>query len=161
MVRWPIQLQVFPQFRTNVSSAWLRRVARDALATGDPGGGASGVTVVLADDDTLRDLNRRFRGFDEVTDVLSFGAATAVSFPEVPDAEPSLGEVVVSYPQALRQAREQGVRAEHEVALLVVHGILHLLGHDHAEPAEEAAMKKLEAQALSSVFPPEVPAARG
>ena len=54
---------------------------------------------------------------------------------------------------AERQAREHNVPVEREAALLVVHGILHLLGHDHAEPEEEAAMRAIEQQALSALFP--------
>jgi probable rRNA maturation factor len=73
-------------------------------------------------------------------------------FPDVPDEEASLGEVILSYPLAMRQAGEHNVTVEHEVALLVVHGVLHLLGHDHAEPDEESVMKELEGQALARVF---------
>ena len=155
-----IDVRVFPPFRAAVKAALVRRAAESALAAADPQGTGS-VSVVVADDETLRDLNSRFRGFDELTDVLSFGDASDASlaessedlpaFPRLPDENPSLGEVVLSYPLAVRQADEHNVTTQEEVALLVVHGILHLLGHDHAEPSDEAAMKALEAQALSTV----------
>jgi probable rRNA maturation factor len=158
-----IDVRVFPSFRTRVKSAWLRKVATAALAAGDPDG-SSGASVVVADDETLHDLNARFRGFDELTDVLSFGATSDTSlaeedspdfaFPDLPDENPSLGEIVLSYPLAVRQADAHNVTTEREVALLVVHGVLHLLGHDHAEPGEEAAMKGLEERALADIFPP-------
>ena len=145
----------------------MRRAAAAALTLADPDG-HSGASVVVADDETLHDLNLRFRGFDEATDVLSFGeygapaedtALPAVApfpedgFPALPGETPSLGEVVLSYPMAERQAREHNVPVEREAALLVVHGILHLLGHDHAEPEEAAAMRAIEQQALSALFP--------
>lgn len=162
-----VDVRVFPPFREAAPAASVRRAATAALALADPDG-CSGASVVVADDETLHDLNLRFRGFDEPTDVLSFGEYGAPmedtalpvgepfpggGFPAVPDEEPSLGEVVLSYPMAERQAREHDVPVEREAALLVVHGILHLLGHDHAEPEEEAAMRAMERQALSALFP--------
>jgi probable rRNA maturation factor len=164
-----IDVQVFPEFRSAVRAVWVRKVAAAALASGDPGG-LAGASIVVADDDTLHDLNARFRGLDELTDVLSFGDTSDPSlasggappdprFPDPPDEEPSLGEVVLSYPLAVRQADAHNVSVEREVALLVVHGILHLLGHDHAATDDEAAMKALEATALSAVFPESAPGA--
>ena len=155
----PIDVRVFPAFRSSVRAPWLRRVARAALAAGDPDGHA-GASVAVAGDDTLHELNARFRGLDEPTDVLSFAnadvamgePAAGAAFPSVPGETPSLGEVVLSYPLAMRQAGEHNVTVEYEVALLVVHGVLHLLGHDHEEPGEEAVMKELEARALGRVF---------
>ena len=147
--RRPIDVRVFPAFRATIKPPWLRAVAREALAAADPTG-LAGASVVVADDDTLRDLNARFRGLDEVTDVLSFGGDAR--FPEVPGAEVSLGEVVLSYPSAVLQASQHDVTVERELALLTVHGILHLLGHDHADPFEEAEMKALEEQALGRLF---------
>ena len=149
--RRPIDVHVFPPFRAAVKAPWLREVAAEALAAADPDG-AGGVSIALADDETLRSLNERFRGFDEVTDVLSFEADSGAAFPTGPDGGATIGEVVLSYPLAVRQAEEHHVSTEEEVALLVVHGVLHLLGHDHEEPDDEARMKQLEQQALASFF---------
>ena len=154
--RRPIDVHVFPPFRAAVKAPWLRKVAAEALAAADPDG-SGGVSIALADDETLHSLNERFRGFDEVTDVLSFkgesgGGGSDTPFPPAPDGGATIGEVVLSYPIAVRQADEHNVSTEQELALLVVHGVLHLLGHDHEEPGDEARMKQLERQALASFF---------
>ena len=151
--RRPIDVSVFQPFRAAVKAPWLRVVAAEALAVGDPEG-TGGVSIAVADDETLHSLNARFRGFDEVTDVLSFetGAGGADgAFPD-PDGTARIGEVVLSYPLAVRQAHEHNVSADEEVALLVVHGVLHLLGHDHEDPDDEARMKQLEQHALARLF---------
>ena len=163
--RQRVQVQVFPAYRKLAPLPWLRQAAAAALAVAGAGSNAT-ASLVIADDATLRDLNQRFRGLDEVTDVLSFGrsgeadrtgeagapeAAGSGSFvfPETPEEEGMMGEVVISYPQAARQAVEHGWGAEQELALLLVHGILHLFGLDHAELEEEEAMRALEEQALA------------
>ena len=155
MPRRPIEMQVFPPFRERVGRVWLRRVVAGALAAADPFG-AGGASVVIADDTTLHDLNRRYRGIDESTDVLAFaeqGPASSVNgVPWDPAGEGSMGEIVVSYPLAVRQARRHGHSVEREVALLVVHGVLHLAGHDHEEPEEEAAMRELEERTVEQLF---------
>ena len=67
----------------------------------------------------------------------------------MPPGEPlPLGEVIVSYPQAQRQAEERGGRLEHELALLIVHGVLHLVGYDHLEPHDTELMQSREQEAL-------------
>ena len=69
-----------------------------------------------------------------------------------PGQESGLGEVIISYPQAVRQAKEVGRSVKDEVAYLLAHGILHLIGHDHMEPDEEAVMKAKEEAVLTSVY---------
>lgn len=92
------------------------------------------LTVLVGDDEILRDLNRRFLGIDAPTDVLAF-----------PDAEPLLGEpadlgdIAISLPMAMRQAEEHGRPLGAELAHLLVHGILHLCGYEHEQGGEEAA----------------------
>jgi probable rRNA maturation factor len=89
---------------------------------------------------------------DEPTDVLAFymlpQKEADFSFALPPDGVTRLGEVIISYPQAVKQAKEQGHSTERELALLIIHGILHLLGYDHEEPGEEAKMREKEKELL-------------
>jgi probable rRNA maturation factor len=104
-----------------------------------------GVEVVLADSATVQDLNRLYRGRDEPTDVLSFATSEVeVAFIEGPEAGPSLGEVVVCLPVAAQQALEAGHDLKGEITHLLVHGLLHIMGHDHETAADGARMKAVE-----------------
>ena len=103
------------------------------------------VTIVLVDDPTIAAMNRRDRGVDGATDVLSYPLHEPddTGFPTLPH----LGDVFVSLDTARRQARERGVEPWHEVAELVAHGILHLLGHDHQVDADWAPFLAGQAEA--------------
>ena len=107
----------------------------------------------LPDDETVRGLNQRFLGLDEPTDVLSFGLGSTDEAPFAlpPEEEASLGEVVIAYPTALRQAAEAGRTVEAEVAHLLAHGLLHLLGYDHERPEDEGAMRRREEEILAGL----------
>lgn len=104
------------------------------------------VAIHVTDSRTVRRLNRRFRGEDSTTDVLSFN--TDFEGLRRPDGSAELGEIVIALPVAARGARERGVTLADELALLTVHGTLHLLGFDHEEAAEDRRMKELERIAL-------------
>lgn len=108
-------------------------------------GSAGEVSIVLADDAELRELNRQYLDVDAPTDVLSFPSGEVD--PET--GETYLGDVILSVPQAQAQASAAGHSLEAEVQLLVVHGVLHLLGYDHAEAADKAGMWAAQARALS------------
>lgn len=110
------------------------------LADGD-------LTIVLSDDAHLQALNRQFLGIDAPTDVLSFTGG---------DADPEtgvdyLGDVIISYPRARLQASAGGHPLEEELQLLVVHGVLHLLGYDHADEQQKDEMWAVQAQVLESL----------
>ena len=134
------------------------------------------LSIALVDDSTVQELNARFRGLDEITDVLSFSSTHSghwqsdskpppdtlfmeptntgqFSFPESDNEPPDLGEIVISLPQAARQAISKMAELDHELSLLIVHGTLHLVGHDHGEPNETALMKYKEQIALNNLFP--------
>ena len=99
----------------------------------------AGVTVAFVSDRLMRELNWRWRGKKGTTDVLSFPAAQD----EFEKAEgETLGDVVISIEQAERQAKEQGLGLDREVAQLILHGVLHLCGYDHETDTGE--MNRLE-----------------
>jgi probable rRNA maturation factor len=104
----------------------------------------SELTIVLSDDTQLRELNKQYLGIDAPTDVLSFASDEVDPETNVP----YIGDVILSIPRALEQAQAAGHSVEAEAQLLVVHGTLHLLGHDHAEPEEKARMWQAQAEVL-------------
>ena len=105
------------------------------------------LTFVLTDDAQLKEMNRVYLGIDAPTDVLSFPASE--SDPET--GAHYLGDILISIPYAARSAEKAGHSLESEVQLLAVHGVLHLLGHDHAEADEKARMWKAQAEILESL----------
>jgi probable rRNA maturation factor len=108
-----------------------------------------GVEVALAGSDSVRELNRLYRGRDEPTDVLSFAAReSAVAFPETAGEAASLGEVVVCLEVAEEQAGATRHPIEAEVAHLVVHGLLHILGYDHEDVPDAERMRAREDELL-------------
>jgi probable rRNA maturation factor len=126
----------------------VTRAARATLERADAAD--AGLTVVLTDDDQLQALNREYLGLDAPTDVLAFPASDEPRTGE-PDPEtgsPYLGDVLISVPRAALQAQANGHAVEAEVQLLAVHGILHLLGHDHARPRDRARMWAAQSEVL-------------
>jgi probable rRNA maturation factor len=110
------------------------------------------LTIVISDDASLQALNARFRGIDQPTDVLSFSDDTRGPFAATSgtaDFPRYLGDVVISLPMAQRQSVEAQCTLTQEVQLLIVHGVLHLLGYDHAEPAEKARMWQAQTEILT------------
>jgi probable rRNA maturation factor len=218
-----IYISVSEDFRQDLSEDWLEQALRLALSEALLPDEPCQVSLLVTDDATVQELNRDYRGLDEVTDVLSFSAthsghwegiaepppasiesmaesmaeSTAEpmaepmpttgpmgtigsieivdaaeagaldSGPEAfpafapddwpdfvlpPDELPPLGEVIISYPQTRRQALALDRPVDQELALLIVHGVLHLVGHDHLEPEETARMQAREQAALSALF---------
>jgi len=135
-------------------TALRRLIAHCLQAEGAPE--AAGLGVVLAGDRLLRTLNRDWRGIDRTTDVLSFpygpppeaAGGSAADGPAGADPDAALlGEVVISVPRCVAQARERDEDPGVELVRLVVHGVLHCLGYDHERPADRARMRPRE-QAL-------------
>ncbi len=133
-----VEIQVAPMFDGLVQEKRLERAVRAALEHEDRRGE---VTVVITDDEGIQELNSDFMGEDQPTDVLSFPAQEdGGPFIAAPGSDAYLGDVVISYTQAAAQALEQEHPIERELDLLVVHGVLHLLGYDHAEREERDEM---------------------
>jgi probable rRNA maturation factor len=115
----------------------------------------SALTVVITDNESVAALNRQFRGLDSPTDVLSFSAdAPPISLEEEP---PYLGDVVIAYPYAMAQAKRDGHDVGDSLALLVVHGTLHLLGYNHDSLENRAVMWAAQAAAMRTLhIPPQI-----
>jgi len=142
--RYEVSILIDPPFRGGLDRASLRRLAIRVLRAEGVAVPAE-VGIAVTGDETVRDLNRRYLGIDAPTDVLSFGHEAATgSFVTPPDGVLRLGEVVLSYPTAERQAREAGHDVQDEAAHLLVHGLLHLLGYDHEDPEDERRMRARE-----------------
>ena len=127
-------------YRQQIDVRRLREAAVKTLAHENIEGDAE-LTIAITDDDEIHALNRKHRRVDAPTDVLSF-AETAAGAPFIgaPGEPAYLGDVVISFPRAEAQARVGGHPVAGELSLLVVHGVLHLLGHDHARAREKRKM---------------------
>ncbi len=103
------------------------------------------LSIVLCDDEFIRALNAQWRQKDEPTDVLSFAMGEGEDAGLTPDL---LGDIVISVETAARQGAALGLSLDEEMRVLLVHGLLHLLGHDHIEPEDAAEMRAKEAELL-------------
>jgi probable rRNA maturation factor len=124
----------------------LTRAAAKAVLDHELRGDAS-LTLLLTDDEAVRDLNARFRRQDRPTNVLSFPA------PANPDG--LLGDVALAYGVCAREAEEQGKPIAHHLQHLVAHGVLHLLGYDHLRDEEADEMEALEREILAGLGVPD------
>ena len=111
--------------------------------------GLSGeVSVLLTDDETVRTLNRDWRGRDQATNVLSFPADEV---PGLPAAHQPLGDLALAWETCRTEAAARGVPVLDHATHLLLHGLLHLLGYDHRHGAEARVMEGLEAQAMHAL----------
>lgn len=151
-------LDIDEEYRTLVDAERLETVVRATLAR--MGVEDAELSVLVTSDEAVQSLNRDYRANDTPTDVLSFPAHDSESAPgdaalaTMPDdlraeVERQLGDVIIAFPYASRQATHFGNAAADELLLLAVHGTLHLLGHDHATHAEETAMWALQEEILA------------
>ena len=171
MSRIVVHASVDTGYRRHITATTLRQWARTVLQHLDLQEDI-GLDVAVTDEATVQALNREHRGLDETTDVLSFpfsdraaqapyyGAtkrrrAPTSDFVVPPSEARSLGEVVIAFPYAQRQAAAAGHSVRDELALLLTHGILHLLGHDHQEREEELRMWAETERLLALLAPKE------
>ncbi len=110
------------KIKTAIETALAGEVHRDAE-----------VSVSIVGDRQMRVLNKKYRNIDKTTDVLSFGLENGGEFIEPPDDVLRLGDIVVSYPQAVDEAREENKLVDDQIEVLVLHGLDHLLGKHHPE----------------------------
>lgn len=144
-----IDIQVDDEYAELVAAQSLEAVVTAAVQRhqGELGDEVE-VALVITSDEAVQALNRDYRGVDAPTDVLSFAAQQdAAAEPDLAlppelaaEIDRHLGDVIIAYPYAARQAERFGNSVPAELRLLAVHGTLHLLGYDHATPEEEEAM---------------------
>jgi probable rRNA maturation factor len=111
------------------TAQWIERAEAMLAAIGKSDASA---TIAFVSDQRIRELNKQFRGIDKATDVLSFPS----------DEQNELGDIAISVQTAARQARENGLTLNGEIAQLILHGLLHLSGYDHE--TDHGEMNKLE-----------------
>lgn len=121
--------------RYEINRKRLRSAVLETLTQQGMGGNLE-VSVMIVGDRKMRSLNSKYRKVHETTDVLAFPFETSTPFVQAPDQVQRLGDVVISYPQAVRQAASENQLVDEEVDTLVQHGTMHLLGFDHAEGGE-------------------------
>lgn len=135
------------QMDEDLEAQYAGLLERTALAVLQDAGASGDASIVLADDRVLHELNLQYLGIDAPTDVLSF-----VSGEVDPDSgEEYLGDVIISLPRASAQAKAGEHALQDELCLLAVHGMLHLLGHDHGEPEEKTRMWECQARVLAAL----------
>ena len=137
--------------------SWLQRVAEQVLV-------AQGVSpraelgLVIASQEGVQELNRSYLGRDRPTDVIAFSmlpeppaGEDLPPFVQPPDGVLHLGEVIISYPQAVAQAEEHGHSIKREVTILIIHGVLHLLGYGDETPELKRQMRAREKEILGYI----------
>lgn len=149
-----LSLLIEPSYRDKLDAALVEKAVSYALEA-EGARYATEVSVVVTGDEAVAELNERFRGKQGTTDVLSFamsgGEVGEGGFVSPPSGMNDLGEVIISYPQAKRQAEGLGHDTEDEIAFLTIHGVFHLLGYDHEIASEAELMRDLESRALSKM----------
>ncbi len=143
-------------FEGCLETSWLEGVIEKVLVSQ---GADSRVELglVIIGQERVRQLNLSYLGKDEPTDVLAFSmlpeqpGGDFAPFVAPPDGIKHLGEVIISYPQAVIQAGEHQHSIKREIAILIVHGVLHMLGYEHDKPELERNMRARETEILSYI----------
>ncbi|MDO9333596.1 MAG: rRNA maturation RNase YbeY [Dehalococcoidales bacterium] len=149
-----IGILIDQEFKRALTAVWLEKVAGQVLLA-EHVNPLVEIGLVVTGQDKIQELNRLYLEEDTPTDVLSFPMTESDvdgnSFITPPDNALHLGEVVISYPQAKKQAKEHGHTVKKEVAVLIIHGVLHLLGYDHDTPGHRRVMRKREAAIMKII----------
>ena len=149
---YEIEVEVDAPFRADIDVENLRATAVATLRHAGLEDGA--LTVVITDDESVRTFNRQYRDIDAPTDVLSFSAQEGEELNDLPpelleEMGNYLGDLIIAYPYTVAQAGRYGHSVAAELRLLIVHGTLHLLGHDHDIPERQQAMWDAQRQVLT------------
>ena len=159
MIEREINIHIEQGLNAAINEDWLRSIALDTLNAENIEQPVE-LGLVITDTETVWQLNKTYRDKDEPTDVLSFQMVhqpeqtTDSFFIAPPDGFHHLGEIVISYPQAVLQAKDQGHGINQELAFLIIHGILHLLGYDHENSEEGHLMQAREKEIMKNIKAP-------
>jgi len=162
-----MMLEIHNFTQNEIDEEFLKRVAKSALKTAGIKDRAE-ISLAIVGDGRMRKLNKMYRGKNRVTDVLSFDNRSVIpylnkAFPrlkrvpgekfiEPPSGIKRLGEIIICYPQAKKQAKRLKHSLEKELTVLLIHGILHLLGYDHEKSESEASkMEEMEKKILKEI----------
>ncbi len=149
-----VEVEVEPQVDAHLDAEWpeLEELVTELVRHELPSGSYS-ISVHLVGDDAMRTLNRDHRDIDQTTDVLSFPLhdPNGMRFVLPPEHAVNLGDVVVSWPRVQAQAEEFGHAPRRELAYLIAHGVLHVLGYDHQVEADRQRMRAREEEALAEL----------
>jgi len=167
MVKRRVDINIQDPVLYPVSRSWLRKSVLTTLDIASPRASYS-VSLAICDDMTIQFLNHTYRGKDAVTDVLAFSSQNQGAwqgttncprtspqheiFIHPPEQLPPLGEIIISHPQMVRQAKKSKTTTELELATLIIHGTLHLLGYDHEEPDQHILMQTRTNQVTAKLF---------
>jgi probable rRNA maturation factor len=150
-----INVLIDEELKGKLEVSWLRSIAEQVLAAQGVGTNVE-LGLVITTRERVKQLNRDYLGRDEPTDVLAFSAREEVGadlppFVQPPDGVLHLGEVIISYPQAVIQAEEYQHSIKREMIVLIIHGVFHLLGYEHDKPELKLKMRAREAEILSHI----------
>lgn len=157
MAKHEISVYIKPKLAISIKEAWFKSIIHqilDILNITTP----SELGLVITNNEIIQQLNKTYRYKDEPTDVLAFymlpeqGLKEESTFVAPPDGISHLGEIVIAYPQAICQAEEKGHDIRHELLILIIHGVLHLLGYDHEQFEEKQRMKDKEEEILRKLI---------
>ncbi|MCL0094431.1 rRNA maturation RNase YbeY [Dehalococcoidales bacterium] len=151
MVSMKVNVLIDEDFEGSVEASWLESVAEQVLIAQ---GADVEMGLVITTEERVRQLNKSYRGKDEPTDVLAFSMLEQTSDPPFvmpPDEILHLGEVIISYPQAVIQAEEHRHSIKKEITILIIHGVLHLLGYEDDKPELKRQMSAREAEILNYI----------
>ncbi len=138
-----------------LETSWLQSIAEQVLVAQNAAPSVE-LGLVITSQERVQQLNLSYLGRDEPTDVLGFSVIEEIGtdlppFVPPPDGVLHLGEVIISYPQAVMQAEEHRHSIKREIAILIIHGVLHLLGYEHDTPELKRLMSAREKEILSHI----------
>jgi probable rRNA maturation factor len=140
----PLNIEINQRVGKKVSEKWVAKIVKQTFKM--VGVCEAEISIAIVGDQEMKKLNKQYRGKNNVTDVLSFTYQTQ----NTKDKIPLEGEIIICYPQAARQAKEDGHNVKEEIKLLLVHGLLHLCGYEHEKSERRAKeMEKIQIRIMN------------